>query len=387
MFQKLLILFFITFSLFLNNNVAAGKPEDLKKIDLMLKEGYIELNECIKLKTGLLTKELAERSCAKVKNIQPIEKTLNSKKTTSNQLNFNFSKIKEFFNLNSYEIKFPQKWFNFNFVNLSSKDTTGMLFLIVVILILALGISTIKDKINSNSNKRNKVSKSFFNEILLFIKSLLSGFSISSKSFLKKTEKNFKSVSKNTIKSSKNLKSKFEFNTKSLVVPCLLIIIGFLAVDKFGNINFFQKDEYKNVNINSLSKTEKMAYDCVKTYGFKKGTDKFSECVFKLVQNNLEIQRINMEKRIARERLEAQRRASEAASQRAAQEEAELQAQRENALRALEAQKQEQAWDNLFQLGGIIGLELLRQSQPQQPRPSTNTNCYWRYNTLSCTSR
>ena len=97
MFQKLLILFFITFSLFLNNNVVAGKPEDLKKIDLMLKEGYIELNECIKLKTGLLTKELAERSCTKVKNIQPIEKTLNSKKNTSSQLNLNCSLISIFF--------------------------------------------------------------------------------------------------------------------------------------------------------------------------------------------------------------------------------------------------------------------------------------------------
>ena len=76
-------------------------------------------------------------------------------------------------------------------------------------------------------------------------------------------------------------------------MPALFVIIAILSFDKFSNFSFNNsKDEYKNVNFNSLSSEEKRAYTCIMTYGFKKGSGNFKNCVFKIAQAELELKRL-----------------------------------------------------------------------------------------------
>jgi len=235
-------------------------------------------------------------------------------------------------------------------------------------------------KIDKTKIKKLKKTKPFLSGFFLAISSLFSQFLRIINSYFTASANNIKNTSAATLNSTKNLQNRFQFNSKTLVVPCLVIIIGFLAIDKFGSFNFFHEDEYKNVNVNNLSKSEKMVYKCVKNFGFKKGSNKFNDCVFKLFQNDLEIQRMAMEKKIAQERLVAQQRANEA-QQRAQQTAlAQAQAQRENTLRQLQAERSAAAWSEL----GAIGLKLM---QGPQTAPTTRTRCSMIGAFMNCTTR
>lgn len=211
--------------------------------------------------------------------------------------------------------------------------------------------------------------------IVLFIfylkRSSISNFFISSSkglsTHLKKSENRIKQ------KSRKPLFSGFKLKQKSLVVPALFVIIAILSFDKFSNFSFNNsKDEYKNVNFNSLSSEEKRAYTCIMTYGFKKGSSDFKNCVFKIAQAELELQRLDEQRRIA----EAQIRAAQEANQ-----QAKLQALRSQQL-ALEQQRR-QSMDNASNALINLGLGLLT---PQQNN-SIKTNCSMWGHTWTCTSR
>jgi hypothetical protein len=63
-------------------------------------------------------------------------------------------------------------------------------------------------------------------------------------------------------------------------------------------------DEEKKVlleqrRITNLPPSERYAYTCEKTYGFKKGSDNFRDCVFKIMTTEYEIQRAADQRRIA----------------------------------------------------------------------------------------
>ena len=48
-----------------------------------------------------------------------------------------------------------------------------------------------------------------------------------------------------------------------------------------------------------MSPTERHAYNCSETFNFKKGSEKFNDCVFELYTAELDIQRLELEKQVA----------------------------------------------------------------------------------------
>ena len=172
-------------------------------------------------------------------------------------------------------------------------------------------------------------------------------------------------------KTRKPLFSIFQLKQKSLVVPALFIIIGILSFNNsFNKFSNFSKDEYKNVNFNSLSQEEKRAYTCVMTYDFKKGSSNFKDCVFKIAQAELELQRLDELRRIADAQLKAAREANE---------QARMQTLRQQQL-ALEQQRAE-SLDRSNEMLLNLGLGLLRGNQPQ-----SRTNCRWFGNHWTCST-
>jgi len=379
--KNLTLLLILIFSLSSLDIAKADKVDDLKKIDQMYKEGFINIKECITLKTPLTNYALARRACNKLKNVQKIENSINKKKEATLKKGFSFDQFKKIFNFDGYKVVYPKQWGN--------KGLFGAL--LITMGILAYLIFFMKDNLNNYKTvsepkidktkiKKLKKTKPFLSGFFLAISSLFSQFLRIINSYFTASANNIKNTSAATLNSTKNLQNRFQFNSKTLVVPCLVIIIGFLAIDKFGSFNFFHEDEYKNVNVNNLSKSEKMVYKCVKNFGFKKGSNKFNDCVFKLFQNDLEVQRMAMEKKIAQERLVAQQRANEA-QQRAQQTAlAQAQAQRENTLRQLQAERSAAAWSEL----GAIGLKLM---QGPQTAPTTRTRCSMIGAFMNCTTR
>ena len=75
-----------------------------------------------------------------------------------------------------------------------------------------------------------------------------------------------------------------------------------------------KKDEDKlNKILAAMKPEERRAYVCEKTYGLRKGSDKFSECVYKILAADVELEKIELQKKLAEAQL-ATAKANEAAS-------------------------------------------------------------------------
>jgi hypothetical protein len=59
------------------------------------------------------------------------------------------------------------------------------------------------------------------------------------------------------------------------------------------------EDEKLNKMLANLKPEERRAYICEKTYGFRKGSDKFSECVYKILSADLELEKMEVQKKLA----------------------------------------------------------------------------------------
>ncbi len=77
------------------------------------------------------------------------------------------------------------------------------------------------------------------------------------------------------------------------------------------------KVESKKKYFESLNPDERRAYTCAKTFGFKKGTDKFKDCVFQIYAAELELAKLEAEKQLAESQLELAKANKEAAEARA----------------------------------------------------------------------
>ena len=60
----------------------------------------------------------------------------------------------------------------------------------------------------------------------------------------------------------------------------------------------------------SMKPEERRSYICEKTYGFRKGSDKFGDCVFKIMAADLEIEKLEMQKKITEAQIEANKKSS-----------------------------------------------------------------------------
>lgn len=75
-----------------------------------------------------------------------------------------------------------------------------------------------------------------------------------------------------------------------------------------------KKDEDKlNKMLANMKPEERRAYVCEKTYGLRKGSDKFSECVYKILAADVELEKIELQKKLAEAQL-ATAKANEAAA-------------------------------------------------------------------------
>ena len=68
-------------------------------------------------------------------------------------------------------------------------------------------------------------------------------------------------------------------------------------LDQENKLAKVKLDEQKRLS--TLPAAERYAYTCEKTYGFKKGSDNFRDCVFKIMTTEYEIQRAADQRRIA----------------------------------------------------------------------------------------
>jgi len=65
-----------------------------------------------------------------------------------------------------------------------------------------------------------------------------------------------------------------------------------------------KKDEDKlNKILAAMKPEERRAYVCEKTYGLRKGSDKFSECVYKILAADVELEKIELQKKLAEAQL------------------------------------------------------------------------------------
>ena len=60
-----------------------------------------------------------------------------------------------------------------------------------------------------------------------------------------------------------------------------------------------QKQRELEEKLAKMSPTERHAYNCTETFNFKKSTEKFNDCVFKLYTAELDIQKLELEKQVA----------------------------------------------------------------------------------------
>lgn len=57
----------------------------------------------------------------------------------------------------------------------------------------------------------------------------------------------------------------------------------------------------------SMKPDERRAFICEKTYGFKKGSDRFADCVFKIMTTDAELEKLDKQRRIAEAQLKAEK--------------------------------------------------------------------------------
>jgi hypothetical protein len=73
------------------------------------------------------------------------------------------------------------------------------------------------------------------------------------------------------------------------------------------------EEEKENRLLASMKPEDRRAYICEKTYGLRKGSDKFSECVYKILAADVELEKLELQKKLAEAQLETAR-ANEAAA-------------------------------------------------------------------------
>jgi hypothetical protein len=76
--------------------------------------------------------------------------------------------------------------------------------------------------------------------------------------------------------------------------------------------NNLEEDKVNRLLAN-MKPEERRSYICEKTYGFRKGSDKFGECVYKILAADVELEKIELQKKLAAAQLETAK-ANEAAA-------------------------------------------------------------------------
>lgn len=213
---------------------------------------------------------------------------------------------------------------------------------------------------------------------------------------------NFKKISSDKKKFSINMINTkyFSFINFKYILNTILIIVLIPSVYFIGSkiFNFSFNDEYANINPNTLTKEERRAYTCVKTFGFKKGSNNFQTCIFKIYETEIQLQKLEAEKKLADAELKIAEANAKAAQARARADALERQAanarqeiimkeQAANSRRqaaAAKAQARASQMQNALEMMQL-GLQGL---QPQRPSmglgSSFSTRCTYGSNFINC---
>ena len=149
-----------------------------------------------------------------------------------------------------------------------------------------------------------------------------------------------------------------------------------------------KKEEEK---IAKMSADDRRDYTCQEKFGFRKGSQQFNDCRFKLFTAEMELQKIQMQKELAeakaeaaKARADAERVRAEAASTSQARQEALLSAQTEAAkMQAAAAMAQAQA-SNMQSSLQMINQGLNMMSGPTTPSVNLRTTCTYTGTFLNC---
>lgn len=74
------------------------------------------------------------------------------------------------------------------------------------------------------------------------------------------------------------------------------------------------KQKAIDVKLAKMTPVQRREYNCEETFQFRKGSDKFKDCVFKLYTTELELQKLELQKQVAEAKLEAEKAKAKAAA-------------------------------------------------------------------------
>ena len=114
-----------------------------------------------------------------------------------------------------------------------------------------------------------------------------------------------------------------------------------------------------------MTPVQRREYNCEETFQFRKGSDKFKDCVFKLYTTELELQKLELQKQVAEAKLEAEKAKAKAAATEKARADAVARAQ----IAAAEAQKAAAKSQSLATSMSLMQLGSSMMSSPA-PAPS-----------------
>ena len=150
-----------------------------------------------------------------------------------------------------------------------------------------------------------------------------------------------------------------------------------------------QQRVINNKNKEEANKLAKMlpddrrAFTCSEKFGFRKGSDKFKDCVFKIYTAEIEMEKLELQRELARANVETARLRAEAARASDDRQERLAIAQTEAAkMQALAARQQAIASNTAESLA--LMESGLRMMSPQQPAPRMRTTCSYTGRYMSC---
>ena len=155
------------------------------------------------------------------------------------------------------------------------------------------------------------------------------------------------------------------------------------------NAELVKKKELENklqeekIKISKMAPDDRRAYTCSDKFGFRKGSDKFKDCVFKIYAAEIEMEKLELQRDLARANAETARLRAEAARASDDRQERLLQAQTETAkMQALAARQQAIAANTAESLA--LMESGLRMMSPQQSAPRMQTTCTYVGRFLNC---
>ena len=80
-----------------------------------------------------------------------------------------------------------------------------------------------------------------------------------------------------------------------------------IAMENALKLEKYQKAKELEDKLSKMTPDERRAYNCSEKFGFRKGSDKFKDCVFKIYQAEIELEKIQLQKELLKSQIELAR--------------------------------------------------------------------------------